>query len=442
MKRIHVPVSNRLLICLLLLAFALCLKTTARGAEQQQSETPESAQRTKTKNKILKIWKQRQQETDSLIATWDIMREAPDNFWSTYQADYSIPATEKPQASPKLYILDEKVRFESPRWHKFAQLEFTGYSTVAHKGLSGATNSKAYKFARESHFDDSCPQLKSSHHLISLFDGNNQTDFFQPFQTGIAFVRLTDRNHAEKGRHPWVEQSIYRPLLLTYRPFGLLKQKRNADSFRLLETASLIESRNCVVMEYPGPNGLQGRCFIDLERDATILRNLLLRDDKIMEQIDIQYQKNSSGKWIPEQWTVILKSHFEDFPGRPQTIQYVSCHLPEIAINAPVSPDLFQINYPPGTYLFDEPQHKSSVILAENQSRPLKFHEIAQLDLMQKYPSPHDSKNQNRPPISIIAILATTFVIVLIFRKRFSRRAVFSPGQIQEQLDESDTQSS
>ena len=404
-----------MLMMVILLLSADC-SAALSGQSAHGAETPDQKQ---ILSGILATWQTRQKSIRYLNVVWEIDRRQPEFVWSTYQTDDGSPTQTVSSERHRLSLSEGKVRFESPRWHQEAQLEFSGYSQVRHKGLSGSDNSKAFALAREHGFTEDHPQLRLPHQLTSLFDGKRLTDYFHATQGGIDFVRLSSVDQISEGRHPWVAQSLYRPWLLAVRPFGLEQNLISPSAFQLIQTDARLRGRSCVVLEYPGPCGMTGRCWVDPQRDASILRNLLLREGKIMEQVDIQYQNTPEHGWLPESWTLILKSHFEDYPGRRRSLQFVHCEYVELETPEQIDPNAFQLTYPPGTYVIDEIQKRNSLIQENGKPRPLAVHETAQLDLLNHFSRPDQG---GLPLWLLISAVLLAAVGLISLKRRFSLR--------------------
>lgn len=404
---------------MLMMGVLFSLATCSTALFGQSARGAETSDQKQILSEILAIWQNRQKSIRNLNVVWEIDRGQPQFVWSTYQTDDGSPTRAASSDQHRLSLSEGKVRFESPRWHQEPQLEFSGYSQVRHKGLSGSDNSKAFALAREQGFSEDHPQLRQPHQLTSLFDGRRLTDYFHAAAGGTDFVRLSVVAQISKGRHPWVAQSLYRPLLLAMRPFGLEQNLISPSAFQLIQTDARLRGRSCVVLEYPGPSGMSGRCWVDPQHDASILRNLLLREGKIMEQVDIQYQNTPEHGWMPESWTLILKSHFEDYPGRRRSLQFVHCENVELEIPEQINPDAFQLTYSPGTYVIDEIQKRNSLIQENGKPRPLAIHEIAQLDLLNQFGRPDQG---GLPLWLLISVVLLAAVGLIYLKRRFSPR--------------------
>lgn len=400
-----------------ILVSCIILLSGGRFSASLHADSPASTDKMLVR-KILDVWKRRENATASLSASWKIDRTA-ENHWSTYQADYWSQSRNEPVEeidTQSIFIKGNRLRYEAPRWHQRAHLDFSGYSEKTSDGPSGKDNFHIFHRTLRGHFDGSIPQLKPPHHFISVFNQQTRTDYFQNRGVGKSLALISRQKQYEAGEHAWVESAIFRPLQLFYRPIQWNQSFLfEEEKYAVLNTNSKIDGRKCIVLEYPATINLRSRCWVDPEQDFLVLRNLLLRGDNIMEQVDIEYkQQEAKTGWIPDRWTVILKSHYEDFPGRPLVFQFASCQLTQLSLNPALEDNLFQLGFQPGTYVFDAIKKDKTVILPDNTTRQLPFHELPQLDFTGNLiQSPKSAGRPSRYIAGIVMIfMAVTFFYI------------------------------
>lgn len=137
------------------------------------------------------------------------------------------------------------------------------------------------------------------------------------------------------------------PITLIYRGTTVQGQQANIDIYT---RARRIQSNTGpgieLVQERTERRG-EARLLVDPARDYFPTRSESFdRDGKIQGRFVIRSRKDDRFGWVPEAWEV---TKFQD----AQLIRTVSCRLDELVIGGPISEEVFDITYVPGTYVSD-----------------------------------------------------------------------------------------
>jgi hypothetical protein len=149
-------------------------------------------------------------------------------------------------------------------------------------------------------------------------------------------------------------------LALVFRPSQLMDVQ--ASQFRLVTEHAIVDGLHCVKLQRPQPgSALVEHCWVDPARDdVPILWEKTLRGE-LMWRVAIQYRlsRDHNLGWVPDRWTC------QDDGAQLHVLQ---CTVTKLSVNESFPPKTFQLDFPPGTLVFDERSHAQFVV-ATNGSR-------------------------------------------------------------------------
>ena len=95
------------------------------------------------------------------------------------------------------------------------------------------------------------------------------------------------------------------------------------------------------------------RYWVDIARRGLILKHAEIVSGRTSAEMTITYKDDAQSGWVPASWEGrCLKSP-------------ISASVLKFTLNKPIAADLFAIEYPPGTVVFDQDQRKQWRILAD-----------------------------------------------------------------------------
>jgi hypothetical protein len=143
-------------------------------------------------------------------------------------------------------------------------------------------------------------------------------------------------------------------LFLAFRPLHRLMGLRIAR-LRVVTEHAIVDGVHCVKLERSLPELLGKKnvpvvgehIWVDPARDdVPILFERTLRGS-LMWNVAIQYRRSPEAGWVPEHWTCQY----------PLPTFEAHCTATKLSVNQSLPPKTFQLDFPPGALVFDEPSH-------------------------------------------------------------------------------------
>ena len=163
-------------------------------------------------------------------------------------------------------------------------------------------------------------------------------------------------SRAEK--HPSVHNIYLRPVLWHYRPLSPAFGVFNLDALKLVSTEEKVAGVRCILLEEPFglPGGIR-KYWVAPEQDMAVIRVVATWDDALNHQVDISFEKDAKKGWIPASWkaTRLAKK-------ATRILDAGTDKVTEIEINPRVPPSTFDIEFPPGTEVYNHVTRKTTVI--------------------------------------------------------------------------------
>lgn len=192
------------------------------------------------------------------------------------------------------------------------------------------------------------------------------------------FGRSDDLVHSEgwifKGtRHSEVKNLYLSPIIRHFRPLSPAFGVISAERLRIISHDAAVNGVPCVLLEENWGDGHRvGRYWVAPGRDMAILRHDR-RSDGIREvQVEAQFHRNAIHGWLPTRWSAVQFSAGDKILFS-ETLVVTACD-----VNISVSPETFDIVFPPGTKLYDRIEKKTYVVQSNDvkiSSRIGKFAE-------------------------------------------------------------------
>ncbi|HUG94385.1 MAG TPA: hypothetical protein VML55_26375 [Planctomycetaceae bacterium] len=215
---------------------------------------------------------------------------------------------------------------------------------------------------------------------LTSFGYQERTDQVYP----RAFVAASDPEKAGmligQGGPVWPIFHTYRarhPRLGHGRPDGASGLAYNAAAYRLLEREGTINGRRCLILDEiaNAEIGQPHRIWVDPERDFCAVRDEAGMRDLVLFQIDVEYEQDESGLWIPMRWA--RQMHAEHVSGGRVLQTSATYTVTEYALNPPVDDTIFEFEPPSGAMVDDHMSGKREMYLARDSGpRPITEGEL------------------------------------------------------------------
>ncbi len=191
---------------------------------------------------------------------------------------------------------------------------------------------------------------------ISAFDGEHERDL-------RGLERNDDLLHStgwirKPDRHSDVGNIFISPILRHYRPIAATFADIKLDKLRVAGTDT-VDGVPCVILEETGKPGRIAKYFVAPGREMAILRYERTFQGRRASQAEIAYMRDPKHGWVPDRWSAAI---FE----RGDTLMSSGSHtVTHFEINVTYSKEMFDVEFPPGTEVFDRVANKNFVIKAD-----------------------------------------------------------------------------
>jgi hypothetical protein len=275
---------------------------------------------------ILSAWKKREERLRSVMVKWtEVKTKARGSMLSEDEARRKLLGP-TPDDKP---IPEADVTYDSP-------------SEIAIDGVK-----MRYWFRGLSWYIPK--KTKAMQDYLAVFDGQS-SKIFHPIGLNN-YPRGTIR---DEKTHADVPNIYVRPILVWCRPLNLLLGPFKSAQFVLSKTPGRIGDRDCLVLEDVDSNtGRTQVVWVDSQRNYSVMRLAISHDGKISVQIDMDYERNSQGEWIPKGWSLVWMTGDKLKESAKATISELKC-------NPTIPADQFQIAFPNGTWVVDMTQKSDS----------------------------------------------------------------------------------
>ena len=179
---------------------------------------------------------------------------------------------------------------------------------------------------------------------ITFFGTEDRTDHVHP----LAFISPA-RGDASRGNYPGASHAVW-PVFHAFRngethdSFGPF----DAVHWRVTDRTGSVHGQQCAVLEDVEltAKGVRHELWVLPQQDFCVARKLLG-----LNQLDMRHSRDSSGLWVPVEWTHLESA--EDLQGNPVLVSTQEFKVVQFAVNEPVDPKLFDFEFPPGTKVKD-----------------------------------------------------------------------------------------
>jgi hypothetical protein len=163
----------------------------------------------------------------------------------------------------------------------------------------------------------------------------------------------------------WMTMSVEGyPLFMTFRACEQRLAVNDISQMVLTGRQAPIDGHLCceLQLKHPGTSTLD-HLWVDPSRDFVITRYLQTDNGKFISQTDVRFVEDPEAGWVPSAWDVVAR--FPD--GKLQLSE--EAQVLEHQINPALDADLFDIDFPRGTVVNDEPAKKLYIIKPDGSQR-------------------------------------------------------------------------
>ena len=198
---------------------------------------------------------------------------------------------------------------------------------------------------------------------ISVYDGTDSKNYWSESSNEgdietihkIGFVNLNSQNVDVVDYHLW-------PILMSYRGLHAKLGGFGPGEWTLGKDTALVQGRQCIMLEKK-QGDCSETCWVDVERDCTILRYWLDASGIIL-RIDTSYRQDPLQGWVPFTWTC-------------NSLQPKTLKLNESSVARDVSytfgdsieMNQFQFDFPPQSEITDFKQKIRYIVLSDGSRR-------------------------------------------------------------------------
>jgi hypothetical protein len=216
--------------------------------------------------------------------------------------------------------------------------------------------------------------------------------------------------------------------LLVFRPLHALIGSQPSQ-FRVVTQHAIVDSVHCVKLERLRPGtAVVEHVWVDPARDDLPLLWESTLHGSLWWRVAIQYrrvrtydlmQPEPPAPWVPERWTC----HYQSLP------LALECEATEFNVNVGVPEQIFQIDFPARTLVFDETTRRQYVISSEGSRTPARPFESVQFPRFRRvFEKPNDLLFDPQPLKQAVEFLSRNFQIPLEIDERAFRDAGISPN--------------
>ncbi len=270
-----------------------------------------------TWEKVLRVWKERQNDVRSLKFSW----------------------TER-ITRPKGSILSPLMRERNPKGATVPPDDFT-YETLVTMLVDG--DKMRYSFEGQDWVPEKERFVKQEY--ISSFDGAQSRALWPPGVAAWAQGTILPEKHSTDANNLHV-----RPVLMTYRALhanmGILDAK---TLYKVSAQGQMMRGVRCALVEgvQQDASGALTRMWVDPERGFCIVRYIVGLPEKPEIQIDVEYTQDAERRPVPKRWDFV----WMNLNGGIKLSS--TADVTDYALNTSFQHDEFHLDFPSGTRVID-----------------------------------------------------------------------------------------
>lgn len=261
----------------------------------------------------------------------------------------------------------------------------------------------------------------------SVFDGTDDKSFRSEDEKAadaeggglqrLGFVRLTKYNEDVVDYNIW-------PILFTYRAVHPQMSRLSGNEWAVTGERGIVQDRNCTVLR-KSQQGLTQTCWVDVERDCSVVRYDMAPGGNLRLRLDTAYQQDPAHGWVPIQWNFT-----KFFPESLKVDESSVSKVTDYQLGTELDPKTFRFDFPPGTEVTDIKGNISYLALKDGGRRIVTQEERLRGALYKDFlvtdsgmaGLPTKKGWLNRVWWAPVILLMAAIAIFLLWTKRFGAR--------------------
>ncbi|MCI0459026.1 MAG: hypothetical protein L0Z62_18875 [Gemmataceae bacterium] len=265
-----------------------------------------------------------------------------------------------------------------------------------------------------------------------------KTGSYEPFSYLGVFdgtVCKVLNRYGEKADKPWPQgmvrgekqhlnatEALLQPILLTFRGRTPGMHAPNLDSLRLTGRKATINNRSCLELQRRvAVSDVESQLWVDPARDFVFVRYLRLDKRILRQQIDVTYEMGPGNVWVPKEWAIISNERNGTLR-RSYRVRLTDCE-----INPSIDPASFDLEFPPGTAVFDAKQDIHYIVRPDGSGKRIiprsdigaTYEQLLKTQPGQAFNPPQPpERSSNWPAIVGVILVAGCLLLVLYQRVR------------------------
>lgn len=252
------------------------------------------------------------------------------------------------------------------------------------------------------------------------FNGEAQKSLRQPFGK---FDYPYGTIYKEAGRNRDLGLLFLEPIIQVYRLLTPEMMPQRLVDFKISE--SELELRGVETLSlYVELRKLRRVLYVDKSRDFIPIRFSLESDANIQRQTDFDYRFDATYGWVLDGWEITK------FAANNLVTNRYAARIHQIEINPRLSPDEFEITFPPNTLVDDLKEGGGFIQKADGSRRPIMPSEFSTpyKDLLNSSPEPIRASGRNCLLITV-NLIVIAFVATYFLRKYHLNRERLKSGK-------------
>ncbi len=304
--------------CAVVLAFLVTFPTAFARADEKGSAAAIS------RDDIVRAWNRRKEQVRSARFEWSEVRNTT--------ADLFLPGETRVEPDDPQYGVDSSLSLKGDQIrHTF----------------------------RKSIWRENAPRGENEY--VSVSNGTTSKVYLPP-----GYVSDYPMGHATNEYGSNDIASVYlKPFLWTFRTSTSGALVAPMEVFDVVPDHVIHQGRECVILRHRASPTHGYDVWVDPSRDFLIVRQQFVRDGRVGNQLDIDYEFNDQGGvWVPSDWRFAMLNS----KGNP--IHSVNGTLTRAEINVDIPDTDFEFDFPEGT-LVHEGQVHQHIVMADGTQRPI-----------------------------------------------------------------------
>jgi hypothetical protein len=246
--------------------------------------------------------------------------------------------------------------------------------------------------------------------FTSVFDGAIPKSLLAMSGDAYPTGKISRLDHHEDAHN-----ANLKPLLLSFRPLDASLGIGASSNWAVSSQRGIVGGHTCRILESTNQaTDIDRSIWVDPERDWIVLRYLETNKEKVIIQIDVDYESDPTHGWVPSSWRITWCR--PDGPVQEASVNKVT----EYTINDPVDAAMFDIEFPPETCVEDQRTPSALggmtkyIVLADGKKRVIRPGELQMS---------HDElltagKRKEYIIVAVTLALLTAAVLALIWIRR------------------------